>query len=388
MYAYAFLHGCVFLYPVMALMFQANDVSEIQITILLMSWAVFVMVLQPVLGIIGDKYSRKKILVFGQLCKLICFMIFLFFPHFWGYMLGFFFWGIEWGISASINKAFLYDELRVLGARHRYARVDGNMLSWKSVGTLLAVSGSYIAAHHGYNSVLWITMAMMIFGLFILLSIDMEQPESYIIVRKTPQPFFANFKKGVKKIFKIKHLFMTLVVLSFITGMGDSEDYVSLLGSEMGIRLEHIGLLFATARVAEIIGGITIQYAGKMSAFMINFIVVASGVAFAMMLFVNALTIWFVLFIGAFLCTIANVFLTTRVQNAIPSAQRATIMSIYDMISQVAILFIYAVIGFGVIFGGGYKLGYFLVGAFIAIMGVYAVMFLGDVKRKRAAQTA
>jgi MFS family permease len=222
----------------MALMFQNNGLSEIQISTLLILWAVFVMVFQPIVGGLGDRYSRKIILLCGQLCKAVAFVLFLMIPNFWGYLLGFAFWGIQWAIEASVCDAFVYDELKCMKAANKYVSVSGKMLAFLNAGLLVSTVGSFIVAEHGYDYVIVITIIAMLLSVFSVASIKMIQPKSYR--KSNHNSWIDSVWRGAKAVLGIKYLLPTMIILSCVIAIADLDDYIGLLGNEIGISLRYI----------------------------------------------------------------------------------------------------------------------------------------------------
>lgn len=111
-YLYSFFADLIFIYPVYSVMFVDKGLSPLQISILLMVWAGTSFVLEVPSGVIADKYSRKNILVFSQLVRIIGYMFWVLMPNFLGFLVGFILWGIKSAFTSGTLESFIFDELK------------------------------------------------------------------------------------------------------------------------------------------------------------------------------------------------------------------------------------------------------------------------------------
>jgi MFS family permease len=366
----------------MALMFQSHGISEFGIAALLIMWSIFVIMFQPIVGHLGDKYPRKNILLVGQITKLACFAVFLTIPNFYGYLLGFALWGFQWAAEASVADAFLYDELRVLKAKEKYTAISGTSLAFYNVGMLVSTVGSLVAAYLGYAVVLYMTMACMIMSMICIASIKMQQPKSY--GQKSKSSGWANLHKGFCAITSTKFILPMLFLYTFITCLSEQDDFIGLLGTEIGVSLEFVGLLFAISRMGEILGGATAKYFEKLLKGRRIYIFAAlAGAVFAMSFFADFASIWLILFAGYFMYAIVRTLLMARIQKMLPSSRRATILALIDILAQLTMIVFYVLMSVGASLYG-YRLGFLMLGGIIAVTGLYVMLFLKRLPAKVA----
>jgi MFS family permease len=376
-YAFKLLSGCVFLYPVMSIMFLKNGVSNIEISILFALWAFFTFIFQPFVGNIGDKFSRKKLLLIGQFAKIVCFAIFIMIPNFTGYLIGFVFWGLQWAIEASTCEAFVYDELLCLDAKERYTEVSGKMLAFQQIGFFISTLGSFIAAAKGYNFIMFITIICMFLSAVFICRIKMIQPTSF--VKQKNGRLLKHIKIGVKTIARIKYLTLTMFILSCVISVAELDDYLGLIGTEIGVPMKFIGIMFALANISEMMGGFAAKYFAKFSVRSISLIIMIMGLVFGLASISDIYIIWPILFAGYFIYAIIRISLTTKIQNAVPSNRRSMVLSLYDMMGQASIMIFYGLIAIGSTLSG-YKLGYLLCGSAIIFLGIIGIIFIRDIR--------
>ena len=80
-------------------------------------------VLQIPSGVIADRWSRRHILAGAQLARAAGFVVWLFYPHFWGFLAGLVLWGVKSAFTSGTFEALLYDELKAQGRAHDYTRI-------------------------------------------------------------------------------------------------------------------------------------------------------------------------------------------------------------------------------------------------------------------------
>ena len=149
-YGFEFFNSFVLLYPVYALMFQDHGMSDTQISFLLIIWSIGVLLFQLPLNFFTDRFSNKSIVICGQISKALCFIIWIFWPTFIGYTIGFLIWGIQWAIYNSPLEALVYEELKDLRKKRLYAKVCGTKSAFNTFGYILSAGGSFLL-YLGYD---------------------------------------------------------------------------------------------------------------------------------------------------------------------------------------------------------------------------------------------
>ena len=68
-YIYRFFNELMPIYPLYLLMFEAGGLTLAQISLLLAIWSVPAVIMEIPTGILADRWSRKKMLLLGQILK-------------------------------------------------------------------------------------------------------------------------------------------------------------------------------------------------------------------------------------------------------------------------------------------------------------------------------
>src|SRR5262249_38802882 len=114
-YAAGYLRELVLIYPTYAIMMSEHGVSPLALSALFILWTGTALALDGPTGALGDRYSRKRLLVASNLVKGLAFLPWLVEPSVFGYALGFVLWGAGSSLGSGTLEAFLYDALRARG---------------------------------------------------------------------------------------------------------------------------------------------------------------------------------------------------------------------------------------------------------------------------------
>ncbi|MER5718452.1 MFS transporter [Streptomyces sp. NPDC002132] len=154
LYVYAFLDEFVLLYPVYALLFADTGLSVWQMSSLFVLWSATGVLLEVPSGAWADAVSRRTLLWLGPLLGGAGFALWVLFPSYWAFALGFVLWGARGALGSGALEALVYEELERLGAADTYARVMGraHAAGQAAAMTAMAAAGPVFAAH-GYPAV-------------------------------------------------------------------------------------------------------------------------------------------------------------------------------------------------------------------------------------------
>ncbi len=373
-YAFKFFSALNFIIPLYALMFSDYGVSYTDISWLFILWSVSVMVCSVPLGASADKYSRKKILLLGQFAKIGCFLSWIFIPDFWGFLLGFFLWGIQWTTATGIFEAFLYDELKKYRQERLYSKISGRVQGFNIAGYLLASTGSLLL-FLGYDFILWLSILSVLLSILCLVGIPYRKPEivSVEIVGNYFQAIKGASKEKLKLLFSSYRVLGLLVLLSIVVGLGYIDEYFGLIGLEIGMAKSLVGLLFIGVYLSNAFGSICAHYFLKLSFRKVLFGVMLLGILFCLIFFFYNLFSIALLCIFFFLYGIVFNLILVKYQQSIPSKYRGLFMSFYSFCEQISTISSYFImmIGYEI---GNYSYAFLALGIIVFFTGlVYLV---------------
>jgi MFS family permease len=197
-------------------------------------------------GVLADYWSHKKVVAIGSLARAIGFMLWIMWPTFTGYAVGFALWGVMIACSSGATYAYLHSELRADGKGHLFARYYG-LISSVQYGGMLA--GFFLAAlltlQHT-NTLIGLSAAASFAGAIILL-LAAERPYSkqatYI---KTLRSALHEFRQSKKLRYLCYGSFTILMVIGVL------EELLPRLYADFGLNDSQVSLMVAAALLATI----------------------------------------------------------------------------------------------------------------------------------------
>ncbi|MFI7502321.1 MFS transporter [Streptomyces sp. NPDC049687] len=136
------------LYPVYALLFADAGLSVWQISSLFVLWSLTGVLLEVPSGAWADAVSRRLLLWLGPLLGGAGFALWVLVPSYGAFAAGFVLWGVRGALGSGALEALVYEELELLGAADRYARVMGRAHAVGQVAVMAAtgLAGPVLAA--------------------------------------------------------------------------------------------------------------------------------------------------------------------------------------------------------------------------------------------------
>ena len=112
---YRFLDTFVLIFPFYTVMFTEHGMSPAQIGLALAAWSLTGVALEIPTGALADRLSRRWLLFAAQVFRGLGFLVWVLFPGFWGYLIGFILWGVKSALVSGTFEALLFDELKAEG---------------------------------------------------------------------------------------------------------------------------------------------------------------------------------------------------------------------------------------------------------------------------------
>src|SRR5690242_17937507 len=128
-------------------------------------WSVVSFAFEVPSGALADAWSRRGLYAIGELLTAAGYALWLIWPSFAGFALGFVLWGLGGALGSGTLEALLYDGLDAHGRAGDYAKVSGRA---GTVGILAVLAATLLAtpafAAGGYRLVGLISIAMVTLG--------------------------------------------------------------------------------------------------------------------------------------------------------------------------------------------------------------------------------
>ncbi|MEU1720026.1 MFS transporter [Actinomadura sp. ATCC 39365] len=348
LYVYTFLGEFVLLYPVYTLLFTDSGLSVAETSSLFVIWSVTGMVLEIPSGAWADAVSRRLLLFLGPLLAGAGFALWVLFPSYWAFALGFVLWGAEGALVSGAFEALAYEELERRGLQSRYAAIMGRA---HSIGIAAAASAIALAtpvfAIGGYPAVGVASVVACLLCAATALTLPERRPARAASADSDGR-YLAVLRAGVAEARTDRNVLEAIVLISVVTAIwGALEEYVPFLAAETGAPRTAVPLLVLAVWVGAAAGGLLAGPARRLSERSFALVLALAALAMA----AGALVphpAGFLLVAGAFgAFQMAGVVADTRLQERVSGGQRATVTSVAGLGTNVVTLAVYTAYGAG-----------------------------------------
>jgi len=340
----------------------------------------FMVLLTPIAGVIGDKYSRKAIIFIADSfnAAIMGIIIIIFYMGLNNPLLVIVINGFK-GIGQAFHQPTVNAIIPSMVPKKNLSRINGvNYLLTSMIQVIGPVIGGSMYAFFPFEFILWIDIITYAIAMvpLILVKIPKVEPfkkESISLEEKTP--FFEEFKVGLKTVRIIPGLLMILLLSMLLNFLFQPLGILAPLY----VKVDHLGdetdlaFVYAFMNVGMILGGlittlkkkwkhkITVYFGGLM-------VVMGAALAYA------TAPVGWLLFVGlagacsSLLLPIVNTIYVTIIQTTVPKDKMGRVTSVDHTLSL-------AIMPIGSIIAGplGELLGTRLLFLILGIIGLFAV---------------
>ncbi len=369
-YGFSFFNSLIFLYPVYALFMANSGVSDAGISLLFIIWTIGCIAAYFPVSFLANKFSPKNIILFGQIMKIAAFLLWFLCPTFWGFAIGFLLWGIQCATYDIAFESLVYDELGALRQKRIYTKINGRKCAIDTIGMVISTVGSLMLAW-GYNVIAGASIAALVVSVFFILRLNVSSKPM-----KTKIPSVKKtLRASINLLKKSPYVLSIMILVSALTSFMYIDDYLGLIGTEMGVPENFVGGIFVLAFICQSLGSAVSYKLEHLKEKTLYMGVISLGLMFfAISLFftVPALALFglFYLVLG-----VVRNLAFLNFQHRISSSCRTFVLSIKSTVEQLFSILVYAIIGLGTVLGG-YRYGILFMGAFICALGAWALLFI------------
>nr|WP_269455272.1 MFS transporter [Occultella aeris] len=361
-------------YAVYALAMSDGRLSAAQISSLFVVWSLTSFVAEVPSGAWADTVDRRRLLVLSGLLYAVAFGMWLAWPAYPGYLIGFVCWGVSSALMSGTFEALLYDHLNAAGAAHRYAAIKGRAQTAALLATLaaMAVAGLLVSLG-GYALVGAVSVAMALVHTAVAATLpasraavpaptgdhapaardDHRPGEPAHETRQPPSDtgalagYLTMLRSGLGEAVRVPRVRRVAVVAAAMLGLTAYDEYFPLVLAEHGFTAERIPVLLAVIVAGQALGtalaGRTTGWSSRRIAWLYGtgaLLIGAGALAGSPAGFV-ALALGY----GA----VNNAFLIgeARLQESISGAARATVTSVSGLGAEVFSLAVFAFVALG-----------------------------------------
>lgn len=378
LYSYAGFQDFILLYPFYAVLFADTGLSVTQITSLFILWSLSAILLEIPSGALADIVPRRLLLACAPLCAAAGFTLWLLFPSYWAFALGFVLWGAGGTLASGALEALVYTELDTRGASEQYATIMGRAeaIAVTAVGasTLVAVPvmsiGGYTAV--GVASVAACVLCAAAAWFFPEHRVAHETPED------NTREYLATLRAGLGEATSNRTVLGAVLLAAVIPAIWEAlEEYVPLLAVDSGVHVEQVPwvvfIVWGCVAAGSLCAGIGYRLSPSWLAALVGAAAgaLASGALLSNWLLVGAA-------FGVF--QMAAVVAGARLQHNISGPSRATVTSVSGLFAEVITVGVFVV----------YAAAHGIVGhawsfALFAVLYVFVAVAVGRIRTRGVA---
>ena len=333
-YAFKFADGFMLVYPLYALMFVEAGLSPNEIGVCLAAWSLTSFLLQIPAGVIADRFSRRAILALAQAIRAAGYVIWLFYPDFWGFFAGFILWGIKSAFTGGTFEALVFDELKALGREADYTRIIGRTQSAGFIAILAASLGAALVIRLGFHAVIQASVAAGLIATILPMTLA-RAPRSAVAGDIS---YFEHLRLGLAQTISNRTLLGLVFFLSLVLALGGTlDEFFSILGAKAGLTKPLVALLIGAMSAGQAIAS-ALAHRVRHVATPWLYALFALGGGFL------AVTAWLfqpwamgLLIVFSAVFKVIDVIWEGRMQPIIPDETRATIGSVRGFLVALAV---------------------------------------------------
>jgi MFS family permease len=324
---------------VYALLFADAGLSTSQISTLFAIWSVVAFAFEVPSGALADAWSRRGLYAIGELLTAAGYALWLIWPTYPGFALGFVLWGLGGSLSSGSLEALVYDELDAEGRADDYARVTGRA---GTVAILAMLAATLLAAPAfaagGYLLVGAVSVATVVLGGLLALGL----PDSLRTGAEDDGSYLSLLRSGLRESTRNRRVIRAVAVAALLPGFSALDEYLPLLAREKGALTEAVPLWFALTALAMAAGS---SLAGRPgaghrrllpAATVVAALLIAAGAAAPLQAGMVAVSVAFGLL------QFGMVRAETTLQENITGPARSTVLSVSGFGAEVFAVLLYA----------------------------------------------
>jgi len=333
-YLFSLFEGFVPVYPVYLIMFSQRGFSLMDVSLLMMFWALPVVILELPTGFLADYWSKKKMLVIGMLLKALGFFLWLINGSFLFAVLGFFCWAVQESFCSGSLQALLYEAVIHEKAAVSYEKAAGTCSMIEMAGIALAlIFGGILFSYSPPLTLIASSAAALICA---LTALSIKEYKSTGVDKGS----LKDFIKSILTLIKEKPALLTILAASGLSGgaYGLVDEYDGLWAHEnYVIPLAFIGVWSAIRFGVQGLGSFfaqrfSLDSADKAKKKKIIAFLFTGGIIFALTVFFPPAAGIPLYFLWYGFMALFSVVLEAELQRLVTSGVRSTMLSLSSFI--------------------------------------------------------
>ncbi|MCY4391965.1 MAG: MFS transporter [Chloroflexi bacterium] len=317
---------------------EERGLSLTQLTALDAPFWILLIVLEVPTGAIADRWGRKVSLSYGALTNAIAVVVFGIATNFGVLLISYMVWAAAFTLYSGADSAFVYDSLRAVGRERDYPKLWGRARAIQAVGAILGLLIGSLVAHY---TTLWIPVVASggLMGVAWLVSFSFKEPPRF---EETDgqQSYLTVVKEAFGVAFGRPSVRYMMLLTAGVMGVG-----VSMIILQQPFLDSHdmpiwsFGLFLTPGQLLSMVGAlityrvITLLGVSRIIVLM-PIVVMITAVGLGAIDYVAAFAFYP---LTTTMFAMSFVVISDYLNRRIPSANRATILSIHNMIFSLAV---------------------------------------------------
>ena len=382
-YGFKFFDAFILIFPLYAVMFVDAGLTPVQISVALTAWSATAFALEIPAGVVADRLPRRLVLAVAQAGRAAGFVVWLFYPHFWGFLAGLVLWGVKSAFTSGTFEALLFDELKAEGRAGDYVRVVGRARAAQAVAVLCASFCAAAVARFGYPLALAASLASIAAAMVFALSLP--QPPRALAVHD--RGYIAHLGRGLAEAARQPAVLGIIVFGALILALGGSlEEFWPIFGAKVGLARPLIAVFVGIQYGGEALASLAAHRLERLGRrWFYALLIVAGGLlTAAATIFTPAAMA--LLAVYSALLKLTDVVFEARLQHAVASENRATIGSVKGFAAQIGVAGLYLSFGPAAQLAS-YRVAFLGCGVVVMMVGAayLATLAPGKIRRKFSA---
>jgi MFS family permease len=340
------------------LLFSDHGISAAAMSSLFVIWSVTSFIFEVPSGAWADVVDRRLLLVLSAPVYAAGFTVWILWPTFTGFAVGFALWGLSSALMSGTFEAWLYDELAANDAAARYA----GLLGWANAsataaGAVAIVAAAPLYAWGGYAAVAWASVAAAIahgaLAWTLPAATRREAAELTHVAQSSLEgrPFLARYiatlSAGVSEATRrpaVRHL---VVIVAVLYGLTAYDEYFAVVAREAGASTVHVPLLVALTVAGQLVGSAAAGRSARRSGRAIAAVIAVAAALIAAGALAGHPAGFLALAVGYGLTENAVVVSDAKLQAGIEGAARATVTSVSSLAAEIVAVAIFVAVAAG-----------------------------------------
>ena len=315
-----------------------RGLSLTQLTALDAPFWILLIVLEVPTGAIADRWGRKVSLSYGALTNAIAVVVFGIATNFGVLLISYMVWAAAFTLYSGADSAFVYDSLRAVGRERDYPKLWGRARAIQAVGAILGLLIGSLVAHY---TTLWIPVVASggLMGVAWLVSFSFKEPPRFEET-EGQQGYLTVVKEAFGVAFGKPSVRYMMLLTAGVMGVG-----VSMIILQQPFLDDHempiwsFGLFLTPGQLLSMVGAlityrvITLLGVSRIIVLM-PIVVMITAVGLGAIDYVAAFAFYP---LTTTMFAMSFVVISDYLNRRIPSANRATILSIHNMIFSLAV---------------------------------------------------